>query len=103
MTHIEGNNTQNQGLCLVCAKELGLKPVDDLMKRFGINDDELELLSDQLMNGELGFSANDTPDFERGGSPVFPNLFMGGGPGGEKFQKNGPLPKGKREKSKEAP
>ena len=30
------------GLCLVCAKEMGLKPVDDIMKKMGISEEELE-------------------------------------------------------------
>ena len=82
MTRIEGDVTKNEGLCLVCAKELGLKPVDDLMKRFGLGDDELEMLSDQMLGSDLGFNQNqenDTPGFEQGGTPVFPQFFMGGG------------------------
>ena len=31
-----------QGLCLVCAKELGIKPVNDIMEKMGITDEELE-------------------------------------------------------------
>ena len=80
MTRIEGDNSTNEGLCLVCAKELGLKPVDDLMKRFGINDEELEMISDQMLGGDFGFGQQqegDAPDFEQGGSPAFPQIFMG--------------------------
>ncbi|NMA06466.1 MAG: ATP-dependent Clp protease ATP-binding subunit [Ruminococcaceae bacterium] len=76
MTRIEGENSINEGICLVCAKELGLKPVDDLMKRFGINDEDLEALSDQMMNFDIGNQDDDAPGFERGGSPVFPSFIM---------------------------
>ena len=76
MTRIEGENSINEGICLVCAKELGLKPVDDLMKRFGINDEDLETLSDQMMNFDIGNQDDDAPGFERGGSPVFPSFIM---------------------------
>ena len=37
-----GMDSQNpQGLCLVCAKELGIKPVNDIMEKMGITDEEL--------------------------------------------------------------
>ncbi|MGM9646039.1 MAG: AAA family ATPase [Eubacteriales bacterium] len=39
---IENNEQKQEGLCLVCARELGIKPVDDIMKKMGISDDELE-------------------------------------------------------------
>ena len=36
MTRLDGGKTVNEGLCLRCAKELGLKPVSDLMDKMGI-------------------------------------------------------------------
>ena len=45
MTRMEGTETINEGLCLKCAKELGIKPVDDMMKQMGITDEELEDMS----------------------------------------------------------
>ncbi|MBQ7070470.1 MAG: ATP-dependent Clp protease ATP-binding subunit [Ruminococcus sp.] len=59
---------KNQGLCLVCAKELGISQVDDYMKQMGISDDDLEAMSNQLME----FSDGD--DFELGGSGTMPNF-----------------------------
>ena len=74
MTRTEGDKTINEGLCLVCAKELGIKPVDDILKRFGISDEELESMSDQLFTpGEDG----EEGDFEAGGTPALPPMFMG--------------------------
>ena len=32
ITKIENGETKNEGLCLKCAKELGIKPVDDMMQ-----------------------------------------------------------------------
>ncbi len=81
MTRMDGNKPINEGLCLVCAKELGIKPVDDLLKRFNINEEELEAFSEQfMMPGENAENENGD-DFETGGSPAFPNIFsslMGG-------------------------
>lgn len=36
ITKIDNGKTINEGLCLKCARELGIKPVDDLMQRMGI-------------------------------------------------------------------
>ena len=52
ITKIEGGNTTNEGLCLVCAKELGVMPVDDIMKHFGVTDDDLEAFSEHLSAGD---------------------------------------------------
>ena len=81
MTRMEGDKTINEGLCLVCAKDLGIKPVDDLMKKFGISDEDLEAFSEQFMMP--GENSEDGGDFEAGGSPTFPFLpgMMGGSPG----------------------
>ncbi len=49
ITKIENGQTINEGLCLKCAKELGVQPVDDLMKRMGISDEDLEGLSTEMM------------------------------------------------------
>lgn len=62
---------KNEGLCLVCAKELGISQVDDYMKAMGISDDDLEAMSNQLME------ASDGDDFELGGTNFLSNLFGG--------------------------
>ena len=40
ITKMENGQTTNEGLCLKCAKELGIKPVDDMISRMGLSDDE---------------------------------------------------------------
>lgn len=62
---------KNEGLCLVCAKELGISQVEDYMKAMGISDDDLEAMSNQLME------ASDGDDFEPGGTNFLSNLFGG--------------------------
>ena len=42
MTRMEGDKTINEGLCLKCAKELGLKPVNDLMEKYFYGEEKLE-------------------------------------------------------------
>ena len=39
ISKLEGGETKNEGLCLKCARELGIKPIDDMMKKMGISDD----------------------------------------------------------------
>ena len=59
---------KNEGLCLVCAKELGISQVDDYMKQMGITEEEVQAMSDQLMD------ITDGNDFEMGGSGTMPNF-----------------------------
>lgn len=67
----DSQHKKNEGLCLVCAKELGISQVDDYMKAMGISDDDLEAMSNQLME------ASDGDDFEPGGTNFLSNLFGG--------------------------
>ncbi len=41
ITKIENNQTNNEGLCLSCARELHIKPVDDIISKMGLSDEEL--------------------------------------------------------------
>ncbi len=77
MTRLDGDKTINEGLCLKCAKELGLKPVSDLMEKMGISDDDLENMSEQMMDI---FGGDSDPGFEMGGAQALPflqNIFGG--------------------------
>ena len=47
---IENGNTKSEGLCLKCAKELGIKPVEDMMQKMGITDEDLEGLTNEMMS-----------------------------------------------------
>ena len=63
ITKIEGpDKTTQEGLCLKCARELGVKPLDNIMEQMGINEDDLEALS-----GEIG-SLSDLNDLVTAGS-----------------------------------
>ena len=73
ITKIENGETKNEGLCLKCAKELGIKPVDDMMQKLGITDEDLENLTGEMMGalgGEEMIPADDdgAPDDEEDGS-----------------------------------
>ena len=75
-----------QGLCLVCAKELGIKPVNDIMQKMGITDEDLEAATEQmteLMNINLPEDEDDEDDgFMPGGAATLPSdMMLGGAPG----------------------
>ena len=57
VTKIEGGKTLTEGLCLKCAKEMGIKPVDDIMKRMGISEDELEGLNSEMIEAFQGMES----------------------------------------------
>ncbi|MBQ7902248.1 MAG: ATP-dependent Clp protease ATP-binding subunit [Oscillospiraceae bacterium] len=93
MIYIQSNEpgqTKSKGYCLTCAKELGIKPVDDMMKQMGIDDEALRAMEEQMdsfmqdnmgedgsfdfgkMFGGMGMPGGefDEEDFEQGGSPT---------------------------------
>lgn len=48
ITKIENGKSVNEGLCLKCAKGLGLKQVDDIMHQMGISDEDLDHINDEM-------------------------------------------------------
>ena len=64
ITKLENGTSKNEGLCLKCARELHIKPVDDLISRFGISDDELDSISGDMMSAMNGLE--NLPEFDDG-------------------------------------
>ncbi len=61
ITKIENGQTNNEGYCLKCARELGIKPVDDMISRMGLSDEDLDNLNGEMldtMNGLDGLISN---------------------------------------------
>ncbi len=54
ITKIEAGQTKSEGLCLKCARELHIKPIDDIMNRMGISDEDLDHLSEEMMGALSG-------------------------------------------------
>ncbi|MBE6780039.1 MAG: ATP-dependent Clp protease ATP-binding subunit [Ruminococcaceae bacterium] len=109
-------NAEPNGLCLVCAKELGIKPVDDMLKKMNISDEDIEQMSEQFMDiMALNEDGDDIDDaelndetFDMGRAPAMPNmsifnkLFGMGGDSKDEAAKDGEktAEKDKKEKSK---
>ncbi len=108
---MQGNEKRDEGLCLICAKELGVPQVNDYLKQMGISDEDLEE-SYKLMFGDEEASDDDSDenddDFVPGGAgtmpPLFQRLFGGTPPSDGAAKQNGGQPAGedkKRNKKKE--
>ena len=118
------------GYCLTCAKELGIKPLDDLMKKMGISDEDLAAVEEQmgammenisetgdlsgmmqslqqemteqmqLEEGETEEAENADGDFEHGGAPAFPTFFNNFFGGNQNQQSNDKKTKKQEKKEK---
>ena len=101
MTRRENGQTISEGLCLKCAKELGLKPVDDLMNKMGLSEEDLDKVSDQMMEAMGDLEEGDEDGFEKGGAMPFPFLqnFFGGLANREKEPEEGAAAPPRREKA----
>ena len=79
ITRTDGEkNAAQEGLCLRCAKELNIGPINDMMRKMGIDDDQLNAIAGE-MNEALG-EWQDDPDGDepQGRTASFPflqNLF----------------------------
>ncbi len=71
ITSVQGKEKKNEGLCLACAKERNIPQVAEYMEKFGISDEEIDQISEQMMEMLDGDS------FEMGGSGLMPNLISG--------------------------
>lgn len=70
---IQGNDKRDEGLCLICAKELGVPQVNDYLEKMGISDEDLEESYkmifgdvDEESGADAGSGADD--DFTPGGA-----------------------------------
>ena len=100
LSDVSNPNAEPNGLCLVCAKELGIKPIDDMLKKMNISDEDIEQMSEQFM--DIMALDGDSPDdaelnddtFDLGTAPAMPmlnNIFgnFGGKTEKEKKQESG--------------
>ena len=78
ITRIENNKPYNEGLCLQCARQLGIKPVNDMLSKIGISEEDLDNAANE-MRAMLSESLPDSKDDdeEEGGAPAIelPKIF----------------------------
>ena len=96
INRIENGQSHQEGLCLKCARELHIKPIDDMIAKMGISDEELESITTEMMDamrslpgngdGLLEIENNDDDSEDDGKTATFPflnRLFGAQNPGGE--------------------
>ena len=88
VTRMDGeNNAQNEGFCLSCAKEMNLPPVSKMLERFGISDEDVEQMEEQMTEMLATMEEDgDIEGFSPGGAASFPflqNVFGGDAPTAE--------------------
>ncbi len=66
ITAMQGEEKKNEGLCMVCAKELKIPQISEYMEQLGISDEDIEQLSDQMTD------IVDGDAFQAGGSGTLP-------------------------------
>ena len=112
---VENGQMKQEGYCLHCARELHIKPVDDLMKQFGMSEQDMDNMEDRMesmmeemgeggnpfaalmkMQDEENGGAGEEDGFTPGGNATFPLSIAGqegqGGPNGAKNGKAGKKP-----------
>ena len=97
ITKLENGQAKNEGLCLKCARELHIKPVDDIINKMGISDDDLEGLAgdmtnalngaEELLNMENTGEEDSEDDGKTATFPFLSRLF--GGPAAQNNAQNG--------------
>ena len=108
ITRMEGDKTVNEGLCLKCARNLGLPQVSEMMQRMGITDEDLDNLNSEMMQAMDSIdNVEDLPggedDEEAGKTATFPflnRLFNNGG-GEIAPREDAPAEEGGRREKKE--
>mgnify|MGYP001394451998 CR=1 FL=1 len=122
ITKVEGSQTKTEGLCLKCAKELGIKPVNDMLTQLGVGDDDIDKLSEDLtstlgnsdelasiasMLGAQSADENDGDDEDdTGRTATFPflNQLFGAAPPAQKSEQGEtPPPRGDKSAAPKAP
>ena len=72
ITSMHGSEKRNEGLCLVCAKKLNIPQVAEYMEHMGISDEDIEQMSDQMMD----LLDNEDENFEMGGASTMPGFIQ---------------------------
>jgi len=82
ITRLDNGKSVNEGLCLVCARELGIKPVDDILKKMGMSEEDINNMSEEI-DGIINANPDNLPEAaeDNGGAPAidFKKLFSGFG------------------------
>ena len=113
ITRVEGDDHKQEGICLKCAKELGIKPVNDIIEKMGLSEEDVERMTEEMQdimdsveNGEdpLGLGAMTVSESgeDSANAPAvdFGRLMREGMGASHSSDKSGKKEKDKKEESK---
>ncbi len=90
ITRLDNGKSINEGLCLFCAKELGIQPVNDMLRKMGVDDEDMDNILSDIENGLPEFFEAEDGNLPDGSAPIL-NIgeLFGMGEGGEKKRGRG--------------
>lgn len=48
INRIENGENRQEGICIKCARELGIKPVDDIISKMGLSDEDVDRMTEEM-------------------------------------------------------
>jgi ATP-dependent Clp protease ATP-binding subunit ClpA len=102
ITKLENGNSTQEGICLQCASELGIKPVNDILKKMGIDEEAIQNMSQEI-NGLMESGLMEVEGQDDGQDSKVPTLNLGEIFGMPMKPQGEDSPKKKGEGKREAP
>ena len=50
ITRMDEGESKQEGICIKCAKELGIKPVNDIISKMGLSDEDVDRMSEEMQD-----------------------------------------------------
>ncbi len=85
VTKVENGVQKNEGLCMTCAKQLGIKSIDNMIEKMGMTEEEFDEMNKSMMEsmGDIDSLGDITPEMLQNVMPMMQSAF---GMGGEEFE-----------------
>ena len=61
ITRMEGTEQKQEGICIKCAKELGIKPVNDIIEKMGLSEDDVDRMTEEMQDIMTGIENGEDP------------------------------------------
>lgn len=99
ISKIENGKTEQEGICIKCAKSLGINPLDGMMEKFGMTKDEADAITAEMENGFENFMPMlESIGGENGDMSFIENLFSDKKPSGDDIEKDNKAEDNKKDK-----
>ena len=61
ITRMDEGESKQEGICIKCAKELGIKPVNDIISKMGLSDEDVDRMSEEMQDIMDGIANGEDP------------------------------------------